>query len=179
MEQIKSARRQQGATLAIALILLIAVTVLSLSSLSTGLLEMVMAANEEARMTAFQQAQAGLEAVINDESNFPVVGGVGDSNCTSGFTGASCNQSSLQFPTGVDTNKHAARTERLNPLFACPPRAFATSCDSFKVAHFAVDSRFDDVVNRGGRSQVVAGLMMLVPQGGEETVITDNDYTTP
>lgn len=180
MTPVGHMQRQRGVSLLVSMVLLIGVTVVSLSSLSTGLLEMLMAGAEEARMTAFQKAQAGVEAIVGETSNFAVVGGVGDSNCTTNFSGSeSCNQSTLSFPAGFDTAKHAARRERLNPLLACPPRAFATSCDAFKVAHFSVDSRFRDTVNRGGRSEILQGFMVLVPLGGEEVVLTDGDYSSP
>lgn len=56
--------RQRGVTLAVILMLLIGVTVVALTSLQTGLLEMVMAGNEEARVAAFQKAQAGIDAAF-------------------------------------------------------------------------------------------------------------------
>ena len=180
MRRPATVNRQRGVSLVVSLVLLIGVTVVSLSALTTGLLEMLMAGAEEARMTAFQKAQAGVEAIAGDTANFAVVGGVGNSNCTSNFNGSeSCSQTTLALPAGFDTAKHSARSERLNPLLACPPRAFATSCDAFKVAHFSVDSRFRDTANRGGRSEVLQGYMVLVPLGGEEVVITDADYASP
>lgn len=177
MKPGKSRQTQQGAVLLVALVLLLGVTVVSLSSLNTGLLEMIMAANEEARITAFQKAQAGIDAIASEPSNFPVVGGIGDTNCTGNITGETCTETNLAFPNGFDAVKHSAKTERLSPLLACPPRGFATSCDSFKVAHFEVDSRYDEIENRGGNSRLFQGFMVLVPEGSEETVISDSDIT--
>jgi hypothetical protein len=168
---------QRGTVMVVSLVLLVGVTLVSLSSIHTGLLELIMSGNEEARMTAFQKAQAGAESVLANESNFKVVGLVGNSNCTAAESGETCSQISLAFPAGIDTNKHWAKTERLNPLLACPPRAFATSCDIFQVAHFSVDSRFSDVVVRGGRAQVVEGFMVVIPLPGEEKVVTDSEFT--
>jgi hypothetical protein len=180
VRQLGHIKRQRGISLVVSLVLLVGVTVVSLSTLSTSLLEMLMAGAEEARMTAFQKAQAGIEAIASEPANFAVVGGVGDSNCTTSFSGSeSCSRSSLTLPAGFDSAKHAARSERLNPLLACPPRAFATSCDAFKVAHFSIDSRFKDTANRGGRSEILQGFMVLVPLGGEEVVLTDADYVSP
>lgn len=167
---------QRGAVLIVSLVLLVGVTLVSLASIHTGLLEVMMAGNEEARMTAFQKAQAGAEGILANESNFVVVGLVGDSNCTASKSGETCHATNLVFPTGIDTNKHWAKTKRLNPLLSCPPRAFATSCDVFQVAHFSADSRYSDVALRGGRSQVVEGFMVMVPLPGEETVVRDDEY---
>lgn len=166
--------KQRGVVLAVSLILLIGVTLVSLASLHTGLTEIIMSGNEEAKTTAFQKAQSGVESIVADESNFEVVGSVGSTDCTASMSGETCTQTGLTFPTGFDSTQHWAKTERLNPEFACPPRVFATSCDIFQVAHFSVDSRFTDVVKRGGRSQIVQGFMVLVPTPGEETVIKDS-----
>jgi hypothetical protein len=168
---------QRGTVLVVSLVLLVGVTLVSLSSINTGMMELIMSGNEEARMTAFQKAQAGVESVIANESNFTVVGLVGNSNCTASKSGETCSQTGLSFPAGIDANKQWAKTERLNPLLACPPRVFATSCDSFKVAHFSVDSHFSDVAVRGGRSQVVGGFMVVIPLPGEEKVVTGDEIT--
>ena len=168
---------QRGTALIVSLVLLVGVTLVSLSSIDTGMMELIMSGNEEARMTAFQQAQAGAESVLDEESNFLVAGLVGATNCTASKSGETCSQTSLSFPAGIDANKHWARTERLNPLLACPPRLFGTSCDIFQVAHFSVDSRFSDVTVRGGRAQVVEGFMVTIPLPGEEKVVMDSEVS--
>lgn len=53
--------RQRGVTLFICLIMLLVMTVLAVSSMGTGRLELVMAGNTQARENAFQLAQAGLD----------------------------------------------------------------------------------------------------------------------
>ncbi len=63
MKTMNLPNQQQGVALAVAMILLLGVTVVSLASLNTSLLELVMSGNEQARMSAFQKAQAGLDAV--------------------------------------------------------------------------------------------------------------------
>ncbi len=56
----KTRRRQRGAALAIAMILLVGITVVSVAALNTGTLELMMAGNEESKMTAFQRAGSRL-----------------------------------------------------------------------------------------------------------------------
>lgn len=173
--------QQRGAVLIVSLVLLVGVTLVSLSSLDIGLLELVMSGNEEARMTAFQNAQAGVDSIIGDESNwdsnFAVNGVAGYSKCTAARAGETCNDTSLSFPDGIDTNKNWARTQRLNPVFGCPPRAFGTSCEIFRVAHFSVDSRYSNIALRGGQSQVLQGFMRLTTRSGEEEVIKGSEIT--
>jgi hypothetical protein len=56
------ARRQQGVTLVIGLIMLLVLTILAVSSMGTARLQLLMAGNTQARENAFQVAQAGLDA---------------------------------------------------------------------------------------------------------------------
>ena len=168
---------QRGAVLIMSLVLLVGITLVSLSSLDMGLLELVMSGNEEERMKAFQSAQAGVDAIASDELNFPVAGLAGETNCTATRSGETCTKTSLSLPDEFDTGKHWANIERLHPVFGCPPRAFGTSCDIFRVAHFSVDSRYTNVAARGGQSQVLQGYMVVVPQPGEEEVIRTSEIT--
>lgn len=156
---------QRGVALPVALVVLVGVTVISLASLRTGLLEMVMAGNEEARINAFQQALNGLDAVSSVNDNFSVTGGVGYTNCTPGHSGADtvCDAVTLALPDGYDATHNEIYVERVGPLKTCPPRVMNTSCESFNVASFAAHSAYDDLAARGGRSVQKQGYMVLVP----------------
>lgn len=55
-------RRQRGVTLVIGLIMLLVLTILAVSSMGTARLQLLMAGNTQARESAFQVAQAGLDA---------------------------------------------------------------------------------------------------------------------
>lgn len=164
-------KTQQGVALAVALVVLVGVTVVSLSSLTVSLLEVRMAENEEARMIAFQKAQAGVDAVGAALGNIVVTGAPGQTNCTGNTTTSAlpdplppqgCNTTTLTLPTGFD-GRHAALTERLEPELQCPPAAMETSCAGFSVANFAIESRYDNTQRRGGRSTIFQGLLVLVP----------------
>lgn len=167
MHDMTLPKPQQGVALAIALMILVGVTVVSLSMLATSMLELVMAGNEEARTTAFQKAETGLDAVAVDGSNFQVFGAVGYKNCTSGFAskyGGTCNATSIALPTGFDATGTEMNVAREAPLEQCPPRGMSTSCESYSVATFSIDSRFDATQTRGGRSDLIQGYLRLVPR---------------
>jgi Tfp pilus assembly protein PilX len=172
MHEVKRPDTQQGVALAVALIILVGVTVVSLSMLATSMLEVVMAGSDEARTTAFQKAEAGIDAVASDTNNLQVIGNVGYKNCTSGFAskyGGTCNATSVALPNDYDATGSEISVRREAPLEQCPPRAMSTSCDSFGVATFSLDSRFDATQSRGGRVELTQGYMLLVPktdQGG-------------
>ena len=171
--RISLPHKQKGVVLAVALILLVAVTMASMASLKTGLLELQMAGNEESRMSAFQGAQASIEAVIAELDNFQVVGAVGYTNCTADYHNSDYYDASAEVDcdtfdtttpddyTGTHTRMHSVRQA---PLSACPPAGMETSCANYKVASFSIDGRYDDTANRRGRSEVNQGYLVLIPE---------------
>jgi Tfp pilus assembly protein PilX len=73
----KSIRKQNGAVLITALIFMIIMTMLALSSMGTNTLEEKMAANAAVSNLSFQGAEAGLEIIFNDENAFSTTGAAG------------------------------------------------------------------------------------------------------
>ena len=80
---------QTGATLATALIFLVVISLLSVTSIRSGTMGVRMSQNEEARFAAIQAAQALTEAIVASPASTPVIGGAGFSICTVGEPG--CN----------------------------------------------------------------------------------------
>ncbi len=64
------AKKQSGAVLMTALVLLVIMTMLGLTSMTTSTLEEKMAANSQDINRAFQTAESGLEMVFSDENAF-------------------------------------------------------------------------------------------------------------
>ncbi len=58
--------RQNGAALIVGLVLLMVLTVLAVSTMRTASLELMMAGNTQFRENAFQTAQSGIEAILED-----------------------------------------------------------------------------------------------------------------
>jgi len=167
MQSIRLPNTQRGVALAVAMMILIGVSVVSLSALTTSMWQLVMAGSEEARMSAFQQAQNGVNAVTVTNTNFLVAKGVGQNNCTSGFSskyGVTCNDTSITLPSDYDSTGTEIGVERVAPLEKCPPRVMSTSCENFSVASFSIDSRHDATEARGGRTDVIQGYLVLVPK---------------
>jgi len=195
MKQVKVPVKQKGVALAIALILLIGVTVVSLASLNTSLLELVMAGSNEARMTAFQKAQAGLDAVqkqlCDDYTGFfAPFGSLGYTSCTGGgFDGESCDDTSLVTPTDFASMDGVAdvqilvsrigQTKRQGPRGddEVSPDDFNTvTCQlGYKPSSYAkdyatlmADSKFDGIVKRGGRARVSQGYMVELATSSDD-----------
>jgi type IV pilus assembly protein PilX len=65
------AKRQQGAALAIGLILLMILTLLAISGMNTASTELIMAGNEQYRQNASQASAAGIEQALTQLQNVP------------------------------------------------------------------------------------------------------------
>lgn len=176
---------QRGVVLVVALVLLVAITLLSLAGISTTTLELMMATNQQARTDAFQQAESGIDAVGSDLNNFPVSGLVGQQRCTQDFHAdryyedlsdeVACSSPDLDTPADYDTTRSRAIVGRLQPLLQPAPRYIETSAEKLKVAMFKIDSRFDAREIRGGRAEHNQGLFVTVLTPSEETVIRGDD----
>lgn len=159
-------RRENGAALVTALIFLVIISMLSISSIRSGTLGVRMAQNEEARFSAIQTAQALTEAIVATPASVPVIGGAGFANCTAGET--SCDLYTVVPPIGwvadeVAAGHLSARVQRLTPPDKPPPRVLESSIDKFSAASFELISTYDRTDEGLGRAQLVEGLIILVP----------------
>jgi len=170
--------------LVVALVLLLAITLLSLAGMSTTTLELMMATNQQARVNAFQQAETGIDAVTSNLDNFRVTGPVGATRCTPEFHGQryydatdeiDCNAFDLALPAGFDLMRSRALVERLPPLLQPAPRFMETSAEKLKVATFKIDSRYDAREVRGGRAEHAQGMLVTALSPSEETVISGEE----
>lgn len=180
--------RQNGVVLVVALVLLVAITLLSLAGMSTTTLELMMATNQQARTNAFQQAEAGIDAVRSNLDNYRVSGPVGVERCTTDFDNTSkyydasaevdCDSYDISVPAGFDLDHSRVATERLPPLLQPAPRFIETSSEKLKVATFRTDSRYDARETRGGRAEHIQGMLVTVLTPTEEERVRDADFDT-
>ena len=167
MKHGKSIRRQRGAILMIALVFLVTITLLTISSMRSTNMGLFLAQNEESRIAAEQIAQALADAIVASPASTPVVGMSGYTACTAGESGCDSNDLPVSDPTlaaKVAADHIQARVERTGALFRPPPRAVETSIDKFATASFRVVTTFDRVDEGLGRRQVTEGVLVLIPK---------------
>lgn len=163
---LTSNSRQRGAILVISLVFLIAITLLTISSMRSSNIGLFMAHNEESRVAAVQAAQALSDAIIANPSATPVVGVTGYTACTAGQ--ASCSRNDLtvddySLQSDIASTHLSARVERIGPAFRPPPRAVESSIDKFSTATFNITTTFDRAEEGFGRQQITEGVLVLVP----------------
>jgi len=163
----RSRTRQSGAILVIALVFLVALSLLAVGSMGSSNIGLHMAQNEESRVAAEQGAQALADAIVSDTGTTPVIGTSGFTICTSGETG--CDRNDLPIANAVLANAIAegvisARVQRQGPAFRPPPRIVESSIDKFSSASFEVTTTYDRVDEKLGRQQITEGVLVLVPR---------------
>ena len=164
---LRGRQGQRGAVLVVALMFLIAITLLTISSMRSSNIGLHMAQNEESRIAAIQSAQALADVIVSNPAATPVVGKSGFTACTPGQANCDRNDLPVSDPTlEMDVaNYHlSARVERTGGTFQPPPRAVESSIDKFTSASFRVTTTFDRVDEGLGRQSITEGIMVLVPQ---------------
>ena len=164
---ITARKNQSGAILVVALMFLIAITLLTLSSMRATNIGLYMAQNEESRTAAEQAAQALADAIVANPSATPVYGMQGFTACTAGE--ADCDRYDLPvgdpvLETAIASDHISARVERVGPIFRPPPRVVESSIDKFTSAGFRVTTTYDRMDEGLGRQQVSQGVLVLVPK---------------
>ena len=162
-----SRRKQSGAILVIALMFLVAMTLLTLSSMRSSNIGLHMAQNEESRIAATQAAQALADAIVANPSSTPVVGNTGYTACTAGQLNCDRVDLPVENPilaAGIAANYISARVQRTGEEFRPPPRVVESSIDKFSSASFTVTTTYDRVEDGLGRQQVTEGVLVLVPK---------------
>lgn len=151
----------------IALVFLVAITLLTTSSMRSSNIGLFMAQNEESRIAAEQATQALADAIVANTASTPVVGVTGFKFCTAGVTGCDRNDlpvENTELAAAIGANYMQAIVTRNGPTFAPPPRVTESSIDKFTSASFTVVTTYDRVSEGRGRQQVSEGVLVLVPK---------------
>jgi hypothetical protein len=162
----QSPARQRGAILVMTMIFLVAISIIAAASMQSSNIGLLMAQNEESRISAVQGAQALADAIVSNPAATPVIGGSGFTICTPGEY--NCNRNDLAvdnsiLATAVAQGHVSARVQRDGPLLRPPPRSIESSIDKFTAASFEVITTYDRTDEQLGRQQVVEGVLVLVP----------------
>ena len=165
--RIQNRKKQSGAVLMIALMFLVAITLITISSMRSSNIGLHMAQNEESRIVAEQAAQALADAIVANPGSTPVIGVTGFTACTVGE--ANCNRNDLPvnnaiLADAVASSHISTRVERSGLAFRPPPRIVESSIDKFSAASFKVTTTYDRTADGLGRRQVNEGVLVLVPK---------------
>lgn len=160
--------KSKGTALVTALVLLVALTIVSMAGMQSTTVQMQISGNDEATIEAFQYAQSVVDAVVENPANFVV--GASDGYTLCAYNEAGCDSATITlgnnlFTTvGVGQQGVQARVELLKVAGAPRMASNASSATAFNGAYFKVSGRYDLTSNDRGKSSVVQGFVMLIPK---------------
>ena len=151
--QIANRRKQQGAALMVALLILIGVTVVSLSAINASVLGLRMAGNQEGIINTTQTAQSAIDFLVSDQTLLPTTGALNQPTAVA-VTGSEFNYATV--------NTFATRTAECLP----PPRSTSlpSSVAAYSAFHFELMADVDKTASGMSQSAMVQGVVMLGPK---------------
>jgi len=162
----------RGAVLFLAMVFMLLLATLAATTVQTSIQEFKMAANEQFREEAFQQAQAIASAILDNPDNFTLDGEPGSRLCSTANAALNCDSgkfvavdTSLGFvPSEVEANYFVERKgPLLMPFFPFRrPQNQVSSSVAYETAVFETHVIVDGTGVNLGRSEVVQGVAMLV-----------------
>jgi type IV pilus assembly protein PilX len=140
-------RRQRGAALVIALLMLMILTILALSGINTATTELAMAGNEQYRRNAAQAATAGIEEAISGLGAVPTAPGAAPTVVAPTLLPESTSE------------RYATATRFIGDENGLPQ----SSADKFVGLHFQIDSTGTSL--RNASDDQVQGVMVVAASG--------------
>ena len=173
-------RTQRGAVLIVSMILLLLLGLLATTVSENSLLQVQMSGNDEAKLASTHEALAIVEAIIENSGSAPVLGDIGYTVCPilDGLSPADidCNENSIDLSDlGVvpDDASVSYYVRRVGPEEVPLPFVDATRAGSaarFKLARHEIVVDIDRTATNRGRTQLVQGLIRVLPEAGEVTI---------
>lgn len=153
---------QNGVALLMALMFLVVITLIALSTMRSSTLELKMAGNEQFRTQAVQSAQTAIDKVTRTD-NFPVItqGFTVCFNKTTNSDGNACDRQVDDLNETLYANNQAEIKLMAAGAFTC--RACQTSANKFNAAQFAMRSDYQNSAT-GSRAHINQGMLLMVPK---------------
>lgn len=154
-------KKESGAILITALVMLVILTLLGLSTISTSTLEEKMAANSQEINRAFQTAETGLEIAMTDDTAFTTTNLVDDNGTVDDYTDdiysyEATNNSLSSY--GASTTYRAEYRQKTSP-----PRG--SGWDASIYAFYYFDLSGTGSTPSGAASEVHGGAYQIGPSG--------------
>jgi hypothetical protein len=171
------ARSQQGVALAVALILLVVLTLLALSGVRLSGMELRLSANDQIRIEAFEQGQSLVDVSIREFSNTPVLS-PGTVICARATSDCSTVKTSL-LPDSYASdlaNKYVNLIIRgIPPLLAEPPVGTGFSIAVFDASYLQVTGEYDKNPEGRGKATINEGIAVVYGSTGDTPTVASQD----
>jgi Tfp pilus assembly protein PilX len=149
-------RKQRGAALVVALLMLLVITLLAVAGMNSSATEFIMAGNEQYRQNAFQAAETGVEQTIVNATFIPGAADVTQTN----------------IPAAGSTTDTYSTTLRSDLGGAAQPAIWGNSFNTFSTYDFTITSTGASVRNANAtHAQGIAVLAPASPQNSPDPTI--------
>jgi Tfp pilus assembly protein PilX len=138
-------RKQQGAALVVALLMLLVITLLAVAGMNSSATEFVMAGNEQYRQNAFQAAETGVEQTIVNGTFVPGAADVTQSNVPAAGSATDLYSTTLRSDLGG----------------AAQPAIWGNSFNTFSTYDFTISSTGTSI--RNANATHAQGIAVLAP----------------
>ncbi len=158
-------QNSKGAALITSLVMLMALTVVSIAAMSSTTAQLQMAGNDHDTADAYGRAQSVVDAVLELPTAFVVQGDAGYTVCNSGVAG--CDANSIIFSDALLTGSNVqAKVELLSANYVAS-RASGDSASKTTPVLFSVTGSYDDTGNDRGKAEAVQGLVVIIPKADQ------------
>lgn len=161
--------KNHGAALVTSLILLMALTMVSLSAVQSTAVQVQISGNDQDTITADQYAQSVVDAVIEHSTNFVVGASPGYTVCAVSDPNTTCNQildpltDTMFTNVGVNPSDGVQAVIKLVKTGTAPRLGNdASSATQFSGAYFTITGSYNKTSQNEGKATVVQGFVMLV-----------------
>ena len=147
--------QQHGAVLVLVLMMLIGITLISMATVNTSVMELRMARNAESGVNNFQTALSAVDFVIANPANLPTVGPLMQPTAAN-LTG------SVFVVSGGDTL--AASAVRVSECGPPPRMRAANSLMAYSAFNYEITAKLNKNKSGMGQTGVVQGFLRLAPK---------------
>ena len=155
ISNMPSQQHQSGIVLVVVLMMLIGITLISMATVNTSVMELRMARNTEAGVTNFQTALSAVDFVISDPANLPTVGPLMQPVPVT-LTGA-------VFATSAGDSVTASAV-RVGECGVPPRMGAANSLMAFSAFNYEITANLDKNGTGMGQTGVVQGYLQMGPK---------------
>jgi hypothetical protein len=171
---------EAGVALAVALILLVVLTLLALSGVRLSTMELRMALNDELRVIAYQEAQSLVDVSVRQFSNTPVLS-PGTVICARDCSDVRVTLPSATYGTpttsGTDLGEDRVNViiQGIPPLAAEPPVGTGFSLAVFDASYLQVTGQWNKNLQGLGAATVNEGIAIVYGSAGDTPTTTNQD----
>lgn len=158
--------KTKGAALVTSLVLLAALTIVSISAMTSTTAQLQVVGNDELTMDAYEQAQSVVDAIIDQNGPFVLQGTNGYTVCYN-ITGCD-NSTSITLSDSIFSGSAVqAKVTLINSNATNLRTANASSAANTMSVLYTVTGSYDNTGQEQGKAEITQGYMLTIPKSAQ------------